>query len=596
MITAVAERTGVDRVIVGSYVRAGDAIRINVRLQDAKTGRIESSERVEGANTSALFGMVDDLSKRIRVKFDRLQADTNLLTRPGAEKPGALNWGVQHVATSSIEAYRLYVDGLDFQKRFRYEEAKPLFERAIRIDPGFASAYSKLASVEGNLGHFALREKYSEMAFRLADRVTPVERAHIEGVYYARKVATRARAVEAHERCIQLDPGHEPCRINLASIYVRVERYEDVARTMSALVAQGSTTPITIAYLSWAYHAMGQLEKGLAVTQQALKAHPESSAAHRNFAISLNSLGRHDEALQSYSQARLLDPTNSTNDYLYMVTQFLREDWSAAAAIIESNMASPDETRRWQGGFLSALVHWRNGRSVAGIAASEKAASAYKFAGQRAFYSFARSATAHMARGDAAAAFRAAERAAVAARGADEEAEALVLQAWALAAADRHQESEAIVARLTSSIEAISAVRDRRNVSFAKGLVSFSRGDLKVAIANLLEVHATLSPSVQNTGILAPHAQLWSLLGQALYNAGRSAEAMQWFKKLSECTIEHIYDPIDYVRSFYFLGKIYEQQGDTAKSREAYRRFVGYWKDGDLDRDRIAEAQRKIGS
>jgi len=30
------------------------------------------------------------------------------------------------------------------------------------------------------------------------------------------------------------------------------------------------------------------------------------------------------------------------------------------------------------------------------------------------------------------------------------------------------------------------------------------------------------------------------------------------------------------------------------KSREAYRRFVGYWKDGDLDRDRIAEAQRKI--
>ena len=54
--------------------------------------------------------------------------------------------------------------------------------------------------------------------------------------------------------------------------------------------------------------------------------------------------------------------------------------------------------------------------------------------------------------------------------------------------------------------------------------------------------------------------------------------------------------PIDFVRSFYFLGRIYEQQGDKVKSREAYRRFVGYWKDGDLDRDRITEAQRKIGS
>ena len=49
VVSAVAERTGVDRVVVGSYIKAGEAIRINVRLQDAKTGRIESSERVEGA-------------------------------------------------------------------------------------------------------------------------------------------------------------------------------------------------------------------------------------------------------------------------------------------------------------------------------------------------------------------------------------------------------------------------------------------------------------------------------------------------------------------------------------------------------------------
>ena len=59
---------------------------------------------------------------------------------------------------------------------------------------------------------------------------------------------------------------------------------------------------------------------------------------------------------------------------------------------------------------------------------------------------------------------------------------------------------------------------------------------------------------------------------------------------------ERARSPIEYVRSFYFLGRIYEQQGDAAKSREAYRRFVGYWKDGDLDRDRIAEAQKKIAN
>jgi TolB-like protein/predicted Ser/Thr protein kinase len=99
VINAVAERTGVDRVLVGSYVKAGDAIRINVRLQDAKTGRIESSERVEGPNAAALFAMIDELSARIRKTFAGFRADTALLTRPVS---GAADRGLGDVTTSSI--------------------------------------------------------------------------------------------------------------------------------------------------------------------------------------------------------------------------------------------------------------------------------------------------------------------------------------------------------------------------------------------------------------------------------------------------------------------------------------------------------------
>jgi len=48
------------------------------------------------------------------------------------------------------------------------------------------------------------------------------------------------------------------------------------------------------------------------------------------------------------------------------------------------------------------------------------------------------------------------------------------------------------------------------------------------------------------------------------------------------------------VRSFYYLGQIEEQAGEREKAREHYRRFVSYWKDGDLDRERVADAERKI--
>jgi hypothetical protein len=52
--------------------------------------------------------------------------------------------------------------------------------------------------------------------------------------------------------------------------------------------------------------------------------------------------------------------------------------------------------------------------------------------------------------------------------------------------------------------------------------------------------------------------------------------------------------PVPYVRSFYFLGKIYEKRGEMEKSRQYHKRFYEYWKDGDIDRERVAEAKSKM--
>ncbi len=92
----------------------------------------------------------------------------------------------------------------------------------------------------------------------------------------------------------------------------------------------------------------------------------------------------------------------------------------------------------------------------------------------------------------------------------------------------------------------------------------------------------------------SPHVDIWYTLGEASLGAGRNEEAARWFQKVVESGVEHTVFPIQFVRSFYFLGTLHEKRGDMVKAREAYRRFVGYWKDGDLDRERVAEAQRKL--
>jgi len=47
-----------------------------------------------------------------------------------------------------------------------------------------------------------------------------------------------------------------------------------------------------------------------------------------------------------------------------------------------------------------------------------------------------------------------------------------------------------------------------------------------------------------------------------------------------------------YAKSFYILGKIYEQQGDTAKAIEQYEKFLDIWNDADLGLPEVEDARK----
>jgi TolB-like protein/predicted Ser/Thr protein kinase len=216
VVQEIAHRAAVDNVLVGSYVKAGGAIRISARLQDAQTGRIVSAEKVEGTGEASLFGLVDELTRRFRERI--AAASAPLVQRPGAAPLQAgLDREVTEVTTSSIEAWRYYAEGINFHERGLAAQAAPLLEKAIEIDPNFAMAYAKLAVVRHNLGAFDKRDEYAERALDLVGRLTTRERYYIEGFYFSHRPATLERAIDAYTQGLRLHPEHYAMRHNLAS-------------------------------------------------------------------------------------------------------------------------------------------------------------------------------------------------------------------------------------------------------------------------------------------------------------------------------------------------------------------------------------------
>src|SRR5262249_6765327 len=133
-VQEVAKRAGIQSVILGSYVKAGDTIRINLKLQDASTRRLVSTGRVEAAGESTLFPAVDDLTKRIKTRFVSSASPTQpLIKRPAsdASTAPAMDRDLKDVTTASIDAYRSYAEGIRLHERgFELPSVAPL-EKAV---------------------------------------------------------------------------------------------------------------------------------------------------------------------------------------------------------------------------------------------------------------------------------------------------------------------------------------------------------------------------------------------------------------------------------------------------------------------------------
>jgi len=93
---------------------------------------------------------------------------------------------------------------------------------------------------------------------------------------------------------------------------------------------------------------------------------------------------------------------------------------------------------------------------------------------------------------------------------------------------------------------------------------------------------------------LPANVPVWFTLGSAYLAEKNDAEAAKRFELVLNAQTMRLGYPIEFVRSLYFLAEINERRGNRDKAADYYRRFLQYWGDGDIDRDKVADARKKL--
>lgn len=255
----------------------------------------------------------------------------------------------------------------------------------------------------------------------------------------------------------------------------------------------------------------------------------------------------------------------------------LHEEWKQAEVAAGRIAESPEPLWKWLGLLNLASTRLYRGRSQEALSLLDESAHAASPMRPMTAWSHALAAHVLLETGrpaDGIERTRLAER-----EGAGERAEreAIFVGAVARARLGHWREAEEGVARLERALGARPAGTEMWRVDHLSGEIALARGDSAAAVHSLGRALASLPDG---------EVRLWFSLASAYLAADEATQAEKWFERIVGSADEHLDWPIPYVRSFYFLGRL--------GSREHCRRFVTCWGEGDLDLERVAEAQSKL--
>ena len=307
-IREIAGELDVETVLEGGVQRAGERVRVNVQLIDARTDEHLWAQTYDEELTAAnIFSIQSDIARKIAAALQATLA-------PDVEER------MEELPTESLEAYELYTRGRYISNRSfsreDQESAADLYRQAIAADPAYAPAHVGLAGRYLFLwfGGFLAAEEALPQARAAVERALELDETLAEAHAALGTVLTAELRFEEAERefqrALELNPGSADVHLQYSQLLLDLARYEESVREMRRAVELDPLSMTNRLFLAARLLFARDYEASIDESLRILELEPENARAYYVLGGAYTLNGQHEEGLAATRRSIELDPEN----------------------------------------------------------------------------------------------------------------------------------------------------------------------------------------------------------------------------------------------------------------------------------------------
>ena len=354
---------GVNLAIEGSLYQAGEQVRIHCVLVDVRRRRQIRAGSLTVA-TKDPFAAQDEV---VREAIRMLELEV---------QPGQLHALESH-GTQVVGAYDYYLQGRGYLQNYdraeNLESAVQLFQRALRLDPGYALSYAGLGDAYWKKYENTKESNWIELsraACRQALRLdSQLPAAHVCMGTLNEGTGSHEDAVREFGLALEVEPTNDGAFRGLAGAYENLGKLAQAEETYRRAIALRPHYWAPYNWLGAFFYRRARYPEAAEMFGQVIALAPDSYRGYSNLAAAYVELGRYAEAIAAVGKSISIYPSDYGYTNLGNAYFFQRQYERSAQAYEQAVKLAEKDPLLWRN--LGDGYHWSPGKD-------REAADAYR--------------------------------------------------------------------------------------------------------------------------------------------------------------------------------------------------------------------------